>query len=202
MTSIREHSRRVLSQWNISIPNTLPEIDEHLVRDEDEVIKRTLSLEAVLAAAFGLDKMKASSWVEQNNFFDSLSVIEIGFLEGQVSDEKVKLRVEALYTLAWALGLYEDFDLNRLCPDNLATILPDIRTGETAKDFKKKVHLRDETQIRQLADIIYCLDWAYTNAVVQKQTPPLPLKEYIVRERRRAVDWLLGEDWESEIGIT
>ena len=102
--------------------------------------------------------------------------------------------VECMQSLAWCLGLapLEHF---KDCDDDLASKFPDPFTDPT--DFIASASLRPFWEIYQQADIHYRLHWAARNASLSGTE--FPVREGFLRERRRALDWVIGveTDWDG-----
>ena len=91
-------------------------------------------------------------------------------------------------------GLIE-LDCLRPCDDDLASKFPKPFTDPT--EFIKSAQLRPFSEIYQQADIHYRLHWAARNAGLSGSS--FPVSESLIRERRRALDWVIGveADWDE-----
>jgi len=77
--------------------------------------------------------------------------------------------------------------------------MPDLKRTESSDALRSKAELRPAAEIVQAADLNYLIHWLLRDGTQVKanrlfQTP-------FVEERRRALDWLLGDaDW-NEISL-
>lgn len=171
------------------------------------IIERCACLTAVVACCFGFEGQRALMWLKKNNADQSLTEDEQRFLGfGADSDAdlkerlkgKLEIRIEALWSLCWALDLINQLDWEQYCGENLVNLIPDLEAEESLQFFEKKVSLRDVKEIIQQEDIAYCLDWAIVEARAKNLRIPGKLRAYAIRERRHALSWLLSkEKWDD-----
>ena len=79
----------------------------------------------------------------------------------------------------------------------MAGWLPDLRTGESAERFRAGTVVRGEGEILNELDVVYCLTWGCAAANLYHQPEPGVLGQYVMWERRRALEWLVGDDWDE-----
>jgi hypothetical protein len=71
-------------------------------------------------------------------------------------------------------------------------------SSQPTGEIRGALALRPTTEIAAAADLAYCLHWAVRDARLNDRRAPSGLEELEVMERRRALDWLLGnDDWYS-----
>lgn len=194
----RSKSVARLAKAGIVVSTGLPLIDNFSVRPLPEILDRIICLNAVAAAAHGFPKESALAWLSKEGTLENLTSEECLFLtsNGEGTDE-FKVQVEGIWALAWILGMVSDFDFWRECDPRFVTILPDLRTAENSAIFRARAHLRSEAEIGIEVDLAYCLHWIVRNAGVNGKHVPAGIIPYIVRERRRALEWAIGgEAWD------
>lgn len=191
-----------LASKGISIPAHLPELDGQLDRTEEEIVTRLLCLNAVAAVSHGLNPEIAVDWVDQEDLSSFLTPDETQFLYDAIGEtETFKGQVEGMFTLAWALSLYADINLWAECDDKFAWKLPNLKVKESSAGIRKSIQLRTDEEVLSIADLAYCLDWAVTDARLRGETllpSPIPID---LKERRRALEWLIGEEAWSEVSL-
>jgi hypothetical protein len=201
MSEIRENSLRVIRELGYAVNLNLPLLSfNEFVRSEQEVIDRLLGMYCVAAVAYGFNRQFAVDWLQSNTENDLLTVAERKYLKtGDGSVQEFKLQIEAIWALYWSCGFAEnEFSFSRQCPQDFASRLPDVKKNQTTHHFRSQSSLRDISEIVQMADVAYCIHWAYTHASLSGKRILGGLPEYVVRERRHALDWLLEfEDWDA-----
>ena len=119
-------------------------------------------------------------------------ILETGNLTEQ---DKIKFgwQAECAQALAWALGI-TNLDHTVGCDEDLAKKIP---FEEGVSQFIGMAKLRPLEEIQKQVDLIYRMHW-YTvhcrlNGIHCK------LNESIIREKRRALDWMYGveKDWDE-----
>lgn len=194
LNQIRDNSIEEAKQLGVDIPSTLPLLDEGLkVRSASEIISRLLAMNTVAAAAYGFDKIKATTWLQQEGLSGSLSEEERRFLFEDVGQsEKFKVQIEGMWVLAWALGFVNELNFAKDCDSNFVKTLPNLKLNQKSTGFREKTNLRPIEQIISACDLVYCLHWAIRQSEIDKLHPPKILQSRIIVERRRALEWLLS----------
>jgi hypothetical protein len=179
----------------IRIPESLPLLEHGpSVRATEEAVERLLALNAVAAAAYGLERARAIAWLRQERLDGSLLPSELNFLVKNVGDRhSFQVQVEGMWSLAWALGMVPQLDFWKECESHFATMLPNLKTGQSGAEWRLKARMREVHDIVSACDLAYCLHWAIRQAGLDGVPPPAQLKPYVVTERRRALEWLLGK---------
>jgi hypothetical protein len=57
--------------------------------------------------------------------------------------------------------------------------------------------LRDDAEVRAALDLARCLTWGLGDPELSVGFSPGEVEPYVVWERRRALEWLLGADWDQ-----
>ena len=193
---MREESIGTARLLGVDVPATLPLLDVGLeMRSAAEITSRILAMNAVAATAYGFEKAKAISWLKQEALTDLLSETERQFIfEGTGQPSRFQVHVEGMWALAWSMGVVNEMNFAKDCDNRFVTILPNIKQSQSSAEFRKKVKPRPLDQVVAACDLAYCLHWAIRQAELSGNRPPGNLKNYVVVERRRALEWLLSGD--------
>src|SRR5688572_3532838 len=121
---------------------SLPQIDltEMHPRDSHDVASRALVLSVLVHMSFGAPVTIARSWLEAHGLTSVLSPEEREIVMGHLDpSEKLRNRlrwnIEALWAAVWAGGLVDDLGPMTPIGDQLAGLLPDLRTQEPPSRF-------------------------------------------------------------------
>jgi len=187
----------------VDIVSTLPLLDARLeMRSTDEAVSRILAMNAVAATAYGFDKVKAIAWLNQEALTKFLSEEEKRFVfEGAGQPDRFKVQVEGMWALAWAMGIASELNFAKDCDNRFVTMLPNLKASQTSADFRKKANPRSLEQVVAACDLAYCLHWAIRQSELTNKRSPGNLKPYVVVERRRALEWLLGKEAWDEVPL-
>lgn len=197
---IRERSLELASKAGLTILPTLPLLDGKLrPRSSEEAVERLLCLNAIAAVSYGFDRAKARDWLRQEHLDGLLTEAEHRFIERAEGDPQFfQTQVEGMWALAWALSLVSRLDFWKDSDNKFVTILPNLKAGESSTELRRKLHMRPIDDLISACDLAYCLHWAVRQAELNGKQPPAGLKGYVVIERRRALEWLLGnEPWDA-----
>jgi len=203
LRQIRDESIQVARRNGVAVPATLPLLDAGLgMRSADETVSRILAMNAVAATAYGFDKMKAISWLNQEAVTDWLSEQEKRFLfEGAGQSDRFKVQVEGMWALAWAMGIASELNFAKDCDNRFVMMLPNLKQSQRTADFRKKASPRPLEQVIAACDLAYCFHWSIRQSEISGNRPPGNLKPYVVVERRRALEWLLSKEAWDEITL-
>lgn len=199
-TEIRARSLSVTTKAGLSIPASLPLLDDGLrLRQQDEVVDRLLCLTAVAAAAYGFDKAKAVAWLRQEQLDAKLTDAERRFVErGEGRPQVFQVQVEGMWALGWVVGIVPQLDFWKDSDSRFVTLLPNLKVAQSSSEWRRKEKLRSLDDVTAACDLAYCLHWAVRQAEIEKKQPPAKLKGYVVVERRRALEWLLSDEaWDA-----
>jgi hypothetical protein len=200
LKQVRSESIQVAKKIGVEIPPTLPLMDSGLkVRDKNEVAARMLAMHAVAVSAYGFDRNKVIAWLNQEALSDSLSEHEKQFVFEHIGQpNRFKMQIEAIWALAWAMGIANDLDFTKDCDDRFVMQLPNLKQSQSSADFRNRINPRPLAQIASACDLAYCLHWAIRQSEGEGKQLAGKLKPYVVIERRRALEWLLSEEeWEN-----
>jgi Domain of unknown function (DUF4272) len=177
------------------------------LRTEAEIIDRTLTLSAVIAAANGVSADEVRDWLNEEHLESSLTKRELAFLLSAQPSNRHNIsfswQAECLYVLLWALGRIPEmsFPNDQVSSDTLLDILPPY-ADETVAEFRKKANLRSENELFDLAANLQNLHAFAIRREIQPDyrpnTPAIDLE--VVQERHYAANWLVGysgQEWDN-----
>lgn len=197
----RAHSVEVVRRLGLPVPPVhLPVIDGSVVRSGLDVVQRIACLSAVAATAYGCAPEVALGWLDEQGLTALLAGTERRYLqqrEHSAHDDEAA-RPEAIYALAWALGLAEGADeLLRPAPDDLVRRVPHPPPASVGVDDIDYGVIRRSDEVTQALDTAYCCHWALVDGRLQGRPQAAP-EEWVVVERRRAWEWLTSHDeWDD-----
>ena len=201
-TEIRAKSRSLASKAGLSIPMTLPLLEEELqVRKLEDVIYRLLCLHAVAATSYGFANAKATAWLRHENLEAKLTDAESRFVaHGEGLPRTFRTQIEGMWALAWAVNVVPMLDFWENCANDFVKQLPDIKISQPGAEWRKQlnIELRPRDSLVSACDLAYCLHWAIRQHEIEGKKLPARLTDYVVIERRRALEWLLcNEFWDA-----
>ena len=107
------------------------------LRSLSELEGRTAILNVVLARCFGMPGEAAMSWLLDAHLLESLTKPEWSFVaSGEGDNRSFALHLEALYALAWLVGLVPHLDPTEPAPDGLVAQLPHLPSKETFAEWR------------------------------------------------------------------
>ena len=198
LKAIRDDSLATARKMGFPTNDSLPLLDDvQSPKTADEVVDRLLCLFVAAGCSFGFDRAKAHAWLENENLLGKMTPLERGCLENDRESYPVFDReIEAMWALAWILGVIPRLDFSKNCSNRFASMLPNVRLGESSEAFRSKVQIRPTPQIVPVCDLAYCLHWGIRQAEISKLPTPGKVLSFVIEERRRALDWFLGnEPW-------
>ena len=177
-------------------PDTFPLVwepgDEVDLRPRAEIEARVAVLTIVLARAFGMPPDLAMQWLLDAHLLDQLSKPESRFVLAGEGDSRVfALHHEAVFALAWVMGIALDLDPLRPAAEGLMERLPQLPAGESYAHWRSRTLTapREPREVATLLDLYYCLDWAYLEAERTRQRLPGELDSNTIGQRRWALEW-------------
>lgn len=202
-SQIRKKSWDYVKKLKLPINENLPLLAEGgIVRKKNDIESRLFAMLAIAASSYGFDKNKALEWLEKEKLNKYLTNEESGFLKNGSGDvTQFKVQIEAMWALAWALGLVDELDYKKPCPNDFVMRLPDLKKMESTDPYRQKVMLRDSEAILPLLDLAYCLHWSLMEITTNSKPLPKTIKPYVVIERRRAFEWLFDNQEWSDVSL-
>jgi hypothetical protein len=174
------------------------ELAELRPRGPREVADRALVLAALVQMSFGTPRKLVKSWLHANSLAGCLSAGERAVVddsEGPAASTRSRLRwnMEGLWAAVWAGGLVDDLSPATPIGDELATLVPDLRTQESPGRFLDSFSLRPTNVLLATLDLLYRAHWAARDAR-QSGAEDCPFNEGVVHERRKFLEWSLNAD--------
>jgi hypothetical protein len=162
------------------------------LRPPSELEGRTAILNVVLARCFGMPGEAAMAWLLDAHLLDSLTKPEWSFVASGEGDQRsFALHLEALYALAWLLGLVAHLDPTEPAPDGLVAQLPHLPSRENFSDWTTRTipSIRNAAEAAIVLDLFYCLDWSYLEAERRRLRLPGLIDSNAIGQRRWALEW-------------
>ena len=190
-----------LSSHGIPYIDHLPLIDtydELAPQDSVSVARRAIILCHVLGIGFGGSAQRSRDTIHSFGFDPHLSGVERDWLSRETHTDQEHIEaewlVECMQAFAWCFRL-ADLDPFTHCDDDLASQFPAPFTDPSS--FVSTSELRPFEEIYLQADLHYRLHWAAKRK--RYEGVEAGLSESIIRERRRALDWVIGveADWDQ-----
>lgn len=177
-------------------PSHLPLLKPELfaVRPTEEIVERALVLNVRLQLAMRMPPDVGRAWLADNRLTECLTPTEITKLDGVADiDPREQACVEAMWALAWTLGLVDELDPGSWCGEQLAALMPDLRTAESVHHWRSRtsVRVRARKDAANQLDLHYVLTWGHRDSQLRGVPAPGPVEPYVHLERRRALEWVL-----------
>lgn len=198
---IKISSMKSLRSLGVEVADYLPTLEaesELSPKNSTDVARRCAVLNQIIGIGFGADLGGLRDSMIRYNIMDYTSDHERDMLTraSVTSQEKIDAEwvVECTQSFAWCLGLADLNPLNH-CDDDLASCYPSPH--EDPSSFIASAKLKSFSEIYGQADLHYRLHWAARNARLNQDD--FPVSESIIRERRRALDWVIGveDNWDE-----
>lgn len=194
---VREHNLGVLHRLGLPLPpEGFPLVwepgDQVTLRPLAEIEARVAVLNVVLSCCFGLSQEAAMAWLLDAHLLEQLSGAESRFIVGGEGDGRIfALHHEAIFALAWVLGIARDLDPVLPAAEGLTARLPNLSANETYRQWRGRTLAAPRKAVDSAVklDLYYCLDWSYLTA--ERGSAPLPglVDSNTVGQRRWALEW-------------
>jgi hypothetical protein len=203
LNRVRSESWNEVQRLGLPVNPNLPELDEvRLARSQSDVEDRLLCMLAAAAAAYGLPSPVACAWLQSQNLWEVAAPQERVFLQDGAGDQRIfKAQIEGMWALAWALSLVRALDFEVDCPNSFVSMLPDLHKADSVAAFRSTTRLRPVSEVSAKLDLAYCLHWAVRQLALEGKRVPLRTRPFVVRERRRALEWLTNEGGWYEVEL-
>ncbi|MEV8507515.1 DUF4272 domain-containing protein [Actinoplanes sp. NPDC051475] len=162
------------------------------LRPTGELEARAAVLHVVVARCFGMPTEAAMSWLLNSRLVDFVTPPEWQFVAGAKGDHRsFVLHHDAVFALAWLLGLSRHLDPTAPPEDRLMRQMPDLPGGELFNEWRSRslVAPRDAIEAAVLLDLYYCLDWAFQEAESSGVRAPGEVDSNAIGQRRWALEW-------------
>jgi hypothetical protein len=197
---IKTENEGFLHNLGIKVNPALPVVeskDEVRPRSTSDVGKRACALSFTIRLGYGYPIEQAKGQLQSLDLWNVLGSHEKKVLESGDLTEQDKInfgwQAECVQVLAWALNK-ANLDHTVGCDDDLADKIP---FEDGVKEFIDNAKLRPIEEIQQQVDLIYRMHWYTVHC--RLNGIDCILNEGIIKERRRAFDWMYGveEDWDE-----
>lgn len=194
---VRAASLEQLRRLNLPLPPpNLPLVwdpgDTVELRPQEELEGRTAILNVVLARCFGMPGEAAMGWLLEAHLLESLTKPEWSFVAtGEGDHRSFALHLEAIYALAWLLGLVPHLDPTEPAPQSLVSQLPHLPSKESYQAWRERTKplVCPAPEAAVVLDLFYCLDWAYLEAERRHIRLPGLIDSNAIGQRRWALEW-------------
>jgi len=177
-------------------PPTFPLVwergDEVELRSTKDIEARAAILNVVLARCFGMPQELAMSWLLGCHLVEAVTPPEWHFVVAGKGDHRsFALHLEALFALAWLLGLVKKLDPAGVPDDRLVELFPDLPSGETFAQWRSRTLAapREPREAAAMLDLYYCMDWSYLAAERAGRPVPGRIDSNAIGQRRWALEW-------------
>lgn len=215
---MREQSGRRIAALGIEgeVPEWLPllsESDVAYLRPVEQAVARTHAIAAALAVQEGAPAEAVAAEVRRHDLERWLAGPERDVLRHHlgeaplagddlvIAEANLGWQQECLWALLWALGIVEELRADAFCGDasHYRRLSPTGRPGDTVPG----VALRPHEELAAELDFLYCLHWHARERRLRghPQVAEDPLREGMVEERRRPIEWLFTEEEWEEISL-
>lgn len=198
--AVKQDSERIILSAGGQICDWLPHlaVDSRAARPLEEVVARALAMNALINIAFKAPVKVIADWIARHGVEAALSDSERAILtktqEELTPQELINLRwyLESLWALMWVGGLADDLPIDRCVPDDMVTMVPNLKKNEDGSKFGR-FQLRSYDQMFRKLDLYFRLHWYARNGALTR-TPTPPVDHGVVVERRKALEWVLDRD--------
>ena len=195
--AVREASLDELGRLGLPVPPAgFPLVwepgDEVELRSTADIEARAAVLHVVVARCFGMPAEVAISWLLGSRLMDLVTAPEWQFVIGAKGDHRsFVLHHDAVFALAWLLGLARHLDPTVPPEDQLMQQMPDLPGGESFDNWRSRSLMapRDAIEAAVLLDLYYCLDWAFQAAEQKGLRLPGEINANAIGQRRWALEW-------------
>jgi hypothetical protein len=198
--TIRANNEARLIKLGIAVNPGLPyieSIDDVTPRSATEIAQMLVALSYTIRIAYGYPISDAREHLTKLGAIGVLGSTTLDIFNSGTLTEQQRIdlawQAEAAQAIAWALGLAE-LDHTRRCDDDLAARMP---FGDSELHFIQAAQRRSIAEIQEQVDLVYQMHWYAVNC--RFTGSDCSLNESVIRERRRALDWIYGidEDWDE-----
>lgn len=191
---IKTENIKTIRSWGLPAIDHLPVLeteDELSPQSPSDVARRCVVIAHVIGIGFDGDRTKIRNAITGFRLMDYTSAHERDLLsrDNYTKQEKTDAQwlAECMQSFAWCLGL-DTLEPLAYCDNDLSSKFPAPFTDPA--DFIQCARLHPFEDIYRQADLHYRLHWAARNALNSGEK--FPVTEGLLRERRRALDWVIG----------
>ncbi len=194
----RKNSIKYLQEHSIPYSEHLPLLEEHeelSPQNSQAVARRCFILSHVIGIGFDANVSRLRNHLIELDYFKYASTKEKLLLMADTHTKQEMIDAtwltECVQSLAWCLSLVE-LDPFKNCDNDLADNFPPPLTDPA--QFIQTSKLRPIEEIYQQADLHYQLHWATRDSRITGGD--FALNEGLTRERRKALEWVIGVEAE------
>jgi hypothetical protein len=166
------------------------------LRPPSEIEGRAAILNVVYARCYGMPSEAAMAWLLDAHLLDHLTKPEWSFLTSDDDKELAQhasftLHLEAIYALAWLMGMVQTIDPTEPAPGGLVEKMPHLPSKEPFSAWRDRANptLVPAGEAAAALDLVYCLDWAYLEAERRHIRLPGLVHSKLIAQRRWALEW-------------
>ena len=166
--------------------------DDVELRPIEDIEARAAVLNVAFARTFGMPPGLAMAWLLDAHLIDRLTEPEWFFVStGDGDARSFAMHLDALFALAWLLGITRDLDPRWPPPDGLVGRLPNLAENEPFADWRSRTLSAPPSPALAAVqlDLHYCLDRAFQEAEARNLARPGPVDSNAIAQRRWALTW-------------
>jgi hypothetical protein len=202
--AIKKNSEDIVSNFDGEICDWLPVYEITEMRSDNEIISRSLIMNAMINIAFNAPIVHIKNYIDDNQLTEHLSEVEKYILtqtqETISEQDKINLHwyLESLWALIWVMNKFDDLDFPYPIPDNMINYCPNLQQDEGPEKFTKNITMRSFEEIYRMRDVYYRAMWSCRHYQLNGE-PHENFNMSIIMERRRALTWCLDKtsDWDD-----
>lgn len=201
----RAKNNKIIKDMGLPVLEDLPVVeDEQTVklRSPEKIAKRCLATTFCAVKGETKDQMLVDSLIKDYSAAAYFSPEEQRFIKALNPSEQNLIdfcwRYECVHVFLWAMGARDTLSPpSEICP--VSDDMKLIKQAGPAK-FVAESKRRPAQDILDMADYYYRLHWAAINLRVHQGKKSELLDEGVIRERHRALNWLIGylnQEWDN-----
>ncbi len=166
--------------------------DEVELRPIEDIEARAAVLNVAFARTFGMPPGHAMAWLLDAHLIDRQTEPEWAFVSTGDGDARLfAMHLDALFALAWLLGITRDLDPRWPPPSGLVGRLPNLAENEPFEDWRSRTLSAPPSPALAAVqlDLHYCLDWSFQEAESRQLALPGPVDSNAIAQRRWALTW-------------
>lgn len=196
-----------IKELGIKCYEQLPVIERtEKIKDIDTICKRAIA--CLLSIQLACDINQDDDVEEATEFFKGL--LERYGVWDELYDNEKKLftgdytkqdainivwTYEAYWALVWVLGLVDDIKMSdNICDCEKAIAL--LSEKADYNEFKKSCRLRSIDEILDMTDLYFRYHWACVEKRLKPETQTGNLNTDVVIERRKALEWVISDEYD------
>jgi hypothetical protein len=200
----RAKNNKVIRDMGLPVLESLPVVEDVRTckfRSPEEIAKRCLATAFCAVKGETKDQELVDALIKDYSASAFLSPDEHAFLKAKNPSQQQLVdfswRYECVHVFLWALGARDTLSPpNEICP-----VSEDMKLIKKAgpATFVAEAKRRATQEILDMADYYYRLHWAAIELRLKEKKSDL-LDEGIIRERHRALNWLIGylnQEWDD-----